>query len=85
MATNTYPGESAFGYDTVSFGLAQPIVAGSDVPGRHRYLIVFRHRHLNFRLAEAQAIAETAYGAFVYRKVVAQLASEVPASLMLRH
>lgn len=75
MESNAFPGEAAFGFETVSFGLTHPSIfatSGNGIPARHRYLIVFRHRHLNFRLAEAQAIAEMAYGALVCWRVVAR-------------
>lgn len=38
---------------------------GSSVPGRQRYLFYFLHRHLNFRIAEAESIAYMVTGKFV--------------------
>ena len=51
-------------YDSVSLGLANPhiVPSGTVLPGRRRYLFFYLHRHLNFRLAESQALAEIAYG-----------------------
>ena len=56
--------ESTFDFKTVTTGLLQPSIVerGTSVPNRKRYLIVFKHRYLNFRLAEAQALAEIAHG-----------------------
>lgn len=56
--------ESTFNFEAVTPGLLRPNIVqrGVKVPNRKRYLIVFKHRYLNFRLAEAQALAETAHG-----------------------
>ena len=51
-------------FDVVPLGLCRPhlVPHGSTLPGRDRYLIVFFHRHLDFRLPELQCLAEIAYG-----------------------
>jgi tRNA (guanine10-N2)-methyltransferase len=55
------------GFDAVELGLedtAAVLPPGARaVPGRRRLMCLFLHRHLNFRLAEASALAEAAYGA----------------------
>jgi hypothetical protein len=51
-------------FGNVPLGLCRPHIIndGTTLPGRSRYLLVFRHRYLDFRLAEVQALAEIAYG-----------------------
>jgi hypothetical protein len=48
----------------VPLGICRPHIvdSGTTLPGRSRFLILFRHRYLDFRLAEVQALAEIAYG-----------------------
>lgn len=40
----------------------------SKLAGRRRFLCCFLHRHLSFRLAEVQSIAEQLYGTWMYSK-----------------
>ena len=51
-------------FANVPLGMCRPHIvdAGTTLPGRSRYFIVFRHRYLDFRLAEVQALAEVGYG-----------------------
>ncbi len=51
-------------FDIVPLGLCRPhlVPRGTTLPGRTRYLVVFFNRHLDFRLAELQCLAEIAYG-----------------------
>jgi hypothetical protein len=51
-------------FANVPLGLCRPYIVekGTTLPGRSRYLLMFRHRYLDFRLAESQALAEIAYG-----------------------
>ena len=55
-------------FNSVSLGLSAPYIVprGTTLPGRQRYLIFFLHRHLSFRLAEAQCLAELVYGKLGY-------------------
>ena len=59
-------------FSLVSMGLCRPelVQSGTCLPGRHRYLIFFFHRHLNFRIAEAQCLAEIENGMFWYSILV---------------
>jgi tRNA (guanine10-N2)-methyltransferase len=63
MSTAEEPG---FDVAAVSLGskVAHFVAAGSVLPGRRRYLLVFLHRHLNFRLPEVEGLAEVAHGAW---------------------
>lgn len=56
--------EPGAAYDVVPLGLCRPhlVARGTSLPGRARYLVVFLHRHLDFRLPELQSLAEIAYG-----------------------
>ncbi|KAH7624316.1 hypothetical protein Ndes2526B_g00501 [Nannochloris sp. 'desiccata'] len=51
-------------FANVPLGLCRPHIVdnGTTLPGRSRYLLLFRHRYLDFRLAEVQALAEVGYG-----------------------
>jgi hypothetical protein len=52
------------GYPIVPLGLCRPHIVdrGTTLPNRSRYLLLFRHRYLDFRLAEVQSLAEIGYG-----------------------
>lgn len=51
-------------FANVPLGLCRPHIVsnGTTLPGRSRYLLLFRHRYLDFRLAEVQSLAEVGYG-----------------------
>jgi hypothetical protein len=51
-------------FANVPLGLCRPHIVndGTTLPGRSRYLLLFRHRYLDFRLAEVQSLAEISYG-----------------------
>lgn len=64
MASETEYANALADFANVPLGICCPYIVdkGVSLPGRSRYLLVFRHRYLDFRLAEVQALAEISNG-----------------------
>jgi hypothetical protein len=59
-------GDARNEFPHVDLGLRNPylnvVPHGSRLPGRNRYLCIFLHRYLSFRLAEVEGLAAAACG-----------------------